>query len=543
MTEGERPDPSSPRPTTGADALSDSELIALVRAGDSAAYEELFLRHREVAIRYARRLSDTARAEDLCAEAFTKILDLLQRGMGPEVSFRAYLLTTVRTSHLNNLRTGNREVLVPDHEPISRMVPILDDPDGRFDRGAIYRAFYQLPERWQVALWLTAVEGLSHEEASTHLDIKANAVASLTFRARAGLRQAYLSEHLLETADPTCRTVVEQLPSYLRGRLSGRRRRLVEEHLDSCSSCATAALELAEVNDTLGALLAPLALTGFSVGAATMTGHATGAAALIKGAASTLVGNAQAAGAALQGAFGAKAAAVLTVTALSVGVGAEIVHRDSRPPVGDDVPTSLETLIGPPKSSAKPSAGAAKPGPTPSDTPSTGLAPYLPTRTLSPSTATTTASATPSSTSTPTSPGPSTPAPPTAAARTMAIGAPTTENYQRNGAHWERVSLPITDAPRGTTLVVTTNRTIQVAQPITAGTGWICGLPTTNWFSGSWYASTKIVCDHNADGNGPALRFDYNVIAGAVMTAEVTPPWGYADTSLSDNLVQLLLRN
>src|SRR5689334_21731591 len=100
MTADARPDDgNAPVPQ----AVSDSELIARVRAGDAAAYEELFLRHRDVAIRYARRFADDQGAEDLCAEAFAKILDLLQHGKGPDVAFRAYLLTTVRTGHLNNL--------------------------------------------------------------------------------------------------------------------------------------------------------------------------------------------------------------------------------------------------------------------------------------------------------------------------------------------------------------------------------------------------------------------------------------------------------
>jgi len=34
--------------------------------------------------------------EDLVSEAFVKVLQVLQRGGGPDVAFRAYLLTAVR---------------------------------------------------------------------------------------------------------------------------------------------------------------------------------------------------------------------------------------------------------------------------------------------------------------------------------------------------------------------------------------------------------------------------------------------------------------
>lgn len=235
------------------DDLTDSDLIALVRTGEAAAYEELFLRHRDVAVRYARRIAPADRAEDLCAEAFTKLLDMLQRGKGPNNAFRAYLLTTVRTTHLNAVRACRREDLVADHEPIARMVPVIEDPDLRFDQRAAFRALAQLPERWQAALWMTAVEDLPIEEIGRRLGINASAVSSLAVRARAGLRRAYLAEHLLEPSEPECRRVVELLPGYLRRSLTTRRHEQAAAHLRDCQRCSTAAEEIADVEPSLGA--------------------------------------------------------------------------------------------------------------------------------------------------------------------------------------------------------------------------------------------------------------------------------------------------
>ncbi|HET6154084.1 MAG TPA: hypothetical protein VFE15_14115, partial [Marmoricola sp.] len=59
MTGPETPDHDHPTFGTGLEDASDPELITLVRSGDSSAFEQLFLRHRDVAIRYARRLSDS----------------------------------------------------------------------------------------------------------------------------------------------------------------------------------------------------------------------------------------------------------------------------------------------------------------------------------------------------------------------------------------------------------------------------------------------------------------------------------------------------
>lgn len=550
----------SPRPAASeapsSDPITDTELIALVRSGDSAAYEELFLRHRDVALRYARRLADSERAEDLCAEAFVKILDLLQRGKGPDVAFRAYLLTTVRTSHLNTLRASSREDLVPDHEPISRMLPVIEDPDLRFDRGAICRAFAQLPERWQVALWLTAVEGLNHDEVSEHLGIKSNAVASLAYRARSGLRQAYLAEHLLTITDPKCRAVVQQLPSYLRNQVTSRRRKLVDDHLETCAACTAAALELSEVDNKLGAVL-PIALGGFTVGSAAIATQATGVLASVKGATSVLLGNAKAAGSALPGVLGTKAAAVATVTALGVAVGAEVIHlQDDVPGPQREVPSVAQTLAPQAPPSEKPIAppptptvAAARLAPSPS-----AFTSLLPPAASNPSSTPTPLPSTPTTPAAP-SPSPSVSAPPvtapsfaptptpTAAQRTMALGSVTDQPSQEGPTRWEDVRVAVTDPAKGATLVVTTNRTVQVRPATTAGTGWVCGLPTSTWFNGTPYAKTKITCSYGNSGNGQPLRFTYQVAKSANLTAEVTPPYGYADTTLADNLKSVTLRN
>lgn len=536
MTDAEHPDADPAFPVSGLEDASDADLIQRVRAGDSAAYEHLFLRHRDVAIRYARRISDAERAEDLCAEAFTKILDLLQRGKGPDVAFRAYLLTTVRTSHLNTIRAGSREDLVPDHEPISRMSPTIEDPDARFDASAIYRAFDKLPERWQTALWLTSVEGLSNEEASEHLGVRVNAVASLAFRARAGLRQAYLNEHLLETTDPQCRRVVELLPSYFGAGLSNRRRATVEAHLATCTDCTKAALEVSEVNGRLGAVLAPLVLAG-SAGGAVLGGTVLGSVAgTVKSAVTSVILQAKATGTALSGALGAKAAVAATATVLGVAVGADVMDRDAGGPADPtterEVAPRRPALAAPslsPTAGATPTSRAYVATPQVPDTPArpTGTPAARPTRVV------------------PVTPAPSpTPTPTTEAAPTSrtSVEQPTSQSYQQYGLRWERVVVPVTNPVEDTFLVITVSRTLETALATTTGSGWVCGTPVTDWFDGRPYATSTISCMHTGNGDGGPLRFDYRVASGSVLTAALTTPPGTADTHVSDNLRQLLLR-
>jgi RNA polymerase sigma factor (sigma-70 family) len=255
--------------------LDDRDLISRVRGGDASAYAVLYDRHREPAMRLARSLTTPDRSQDLVSEAFAKVLDVLGRGLGPRDSFRAYLNTTIRSIHVNGIRTGKRESLTDDYEASGADLAVDDDLDGMADRSAIARAFKGLPQRWATVLWLTSVENRPLHEVGELMGMEPNAVAALSHRAREGLRQAYLADHLAEATDLTCRDTVAAIPAYVRGSLTTRKKAKVDAHLDDCVRCSAIVLELGEINTKLGALLAPLILAGGGLStAAALTGAA-----------------------------------------------------------------------------------------------------------------------------------------------------------------------------------------------------------------------------------------------------------------------------
>lgn len=315
--------------------VGDPVLIARARAGSAEAYAELFERHRSAAVAFARRLAGPNHADDLVAEAFAKVLDALRRDLGPTVSFRSYLLTSIRSLWANTVRSEVRYDLVPDYETVpapSGALSFSDDPDARFDNQAVAEAFRALPERWQAVLWYTAVEGLPHAEIATLLGIKANAVAALSFRAREGLREAYLSQHLGGTDDALCQAMVPLLPAYARGRLDKRKVPALEAHLDTCASCTAALADVDDVNNRLGALLLPIVLGAaaarsgwpFEVDSSDATAHAGQAAhAAHAGTGTGATGTAVQAATLVEAALGATTGggAVLTHGARAVRVG------------------------------------------------------------------------------------------------------------------------------------------------------------------------------------------------------------------------------
>lgn len=260
---------------------SDAELISAVRAGDNDAYGVLFARHRDAARRLAGQLVRGPDGDDLVSEAFIKVLDQLRAGGGPDVAFRAYLLTAVRRLHIDRIRAEQRVQPTDDLEKYDGGVEFDDTAVAAFESSAAAKAFASLPERWQLVLWHLDVEGAKPADIAPMLGMTANGVSALAYRAREGLRQSYLQLHLADTAEEQCRWTTEHLGAYVRQGLGKRESVRVREHLDECARCTAVYLELVEVNSGLRGLLAPILLgaAGTAYVAATRGETVAGAAA------------------------------------------------------------------------------------------------------------------------------------------------------------------------------------------------------------------------------------------------------------------------
>jgi RNA polymerase sigma factor (sigma-70 family) len=254
--------------------LTDPELISRVRDGDVAAYGQLFSRHVDAATRLARLLVNGADADDLVSEAFVKVLNVLLGGGGPDVAFRAYLLTAVRRLHIDKVRSNQRLTTTGDLTPFDPGVPFTDTAVAGFEGGAAAKAFASLPERWQMVLWHLEVENQKPADIAPLLGMSPNSVSALAYRAREGLRQAFLNMHSGDLVSDACRDTNEHLGGYVRNALSRRDSSRVEGHLEHCRRCTAVYLELSEVNSSLAGILAP-ALLG-SVAAGYLGGGAVG---------------------------------------------------------------------------------------------------------------------------------------------------------------------------------------------------------------------------------------------------------------------------
>jgi len=235
-----------------AESSDDAALIDAVRQGDTAAYGVLYERHLGVARRAAGALV-TSRSErdDLVAESFTKVLRIIRAGRGPTDCFRPYLLTTIRNSLINWRQQDSVLSLVasvPEAPPADGRA---DPVDIRMHADVAAAAFARLPERWRQVLWYTEIEGRTPAQVAPLLGLTPNSVAALAYRAREGLRRAYLDEHLPEVAGRGCRLAVDQLAAFVRGTLTERRTRGIAAHLERCAGCRDIAGELRGLNEQL----------------------------------------------------------------------------------------------------------------------------------------------------------------------------------------------------------------------------------------------------------------------------------------------------
>jgi RNA polymerase sigma factor (sigma-70 family) len=356
-------------------------------------YDELYRRHVDDARRVARIVTDHSdEADDVVSEAFTRVLDRLQRGGGPDEELTPYLRTVVRRLAVDRYRAARRDG-TPADPTLLEVIPESDDPVARAtDREMVRQAFDTLPDRWQRVLWHTEIEGRSPASLAASLGSTPNAVAALAYRAREGLRQAYLSVHLSSAVPEECKPYVPKLAAYVRGTLPPAEDRWVAAHLQQCAHCRERRDEvMVLVSDLRGvlwpALLGPVFLAG---GGAAVVGAAASSGAAVLGAAGATSGAAVGAGAAASGAAGTIAAATgsiggwfariprpktvlgqLATTSASVAATAAIV-TGALVVADDDSPEREDFAAAAP--AASPEVPAATPARTASPTP-TPLAP------------------------------------------------------------------------------------------------------------------------------------------------------------------------
>jgi RNA polymerase sigma factor (sigma-70 family) len=172
---------------------SDERLLALVGNGHERAFETLVKRYRNPLLRYCRRIG----LSDSCAEEAVQhaLLEAwLAIAGGTEVrDLRPWLYRIVHNRALNAMRSGSEEHLTGDDTldaATASRAAVGSDLDGSMAVRDALAEMAALPRMQREAIFLTAMDGQTHEEVASALGVTHGAVRGLLYRARTTLRAA-----------------------------------------------------------------------------------------------------------------------------------------------------------------------------------------------------------------------------------------------------------------------------------------------------------------------------------------------------------------
>ncbi len=250
---------------------AEQDLLDRARRFDSDAVDTLYSTHLQAARQVAVALAGPAAADDLVADAFARVLAQLHAGRGPASNFRSYLHQTIRNRHRDIWRRSHRESPV-SHEPwvLEGGLEAEHGPEEELEQAEsdelLVKAFDGLPQDWREVLWHLEVRNRPVHDVAALMNLTPAGVSSLAYRAREGLRLAYLDQ-MVHTTPPgrDCQWTRDRLSKYVRGRLSASAEGRLELHLRDCASCSATIADLAHTNRKLAALLGPVALFASTV--------------------------------------------------------------------------------------------------------------------------------------------------------------------------------------------------------------------------------------------------------------------------------------
>ncbi|HKY03298.1 MAG TPA: sigma-70 family RNA polymerase sigma factor [Blastocatellia bacterium] len=179
------------------EAVSDHELLALIRDGDEAAFQEIVRRYRNPITNFVyRMIDDYERSVELAQETFIRVYTSASRYQA-NYSFSTYIYRIASNLAISELRRRKRRKLVSLFSPFTNddgeqvemdlpdLNPLQDESLIETERRqAVARAITSLPEKYRVAIVLRDVEGLSYDRIAEVLELSEGTVKSRINRAR-----------------------------------------------------------------------------------------------------------------------------------------------------------------------------------------------------------------------------------------------------------------------------------------------------------------------------------------------------------------------
>src|ERR1700729_122004 len=228
---------------------SDERLIALLRRGNTAAFEVLVSRYESRLLAFCRHLLGSREdAEDVLQEVMTAAFKAIVADERP-INVRPWLYRIARNRSLNHLRrTQAIAVDTMDFQLSEHGATTADKVHEREAFRLLVGDIHELPETQKTALVLREMDAMSYEQIAEAMETTVSSVKSLLVRARLSLAEAAEARAL------TCEEVRIELAEIAEGLLK-RPSPLVKRHLKTCDRCSAFRAQLKHTNKALAALL------------------------------------------------------------------------------------------------------------------------------------------------------------------------------------------------------------------------------------------------------------------------------------------------
>ena len=174
---------------------TDQDLMLALKAGDRAAFEELYRRYRDRLHAFlVRYTGDPSTAQDLFQETFLRVFRDRAR-YEPRAAFATWLFTIARNLFLDSLKRPGAAVTSAQSDAAMRAVPDpapgpLQNLERREADAALRQALASLPEEERAILLLSRFEGLRYAQIAEILGMSEGTVKVRAHRALQALRQA-----------------------------------------------------------------------------------------------------------------------------------------------------------------------------------------------------------------------------------------------------------------------------------------------------------------------------------------------------------------
>lgn len=171
--------------------LTDQQFMQRLLTEDNReAFDELVLRHRTAAVKFAHRYTgDYFAAEDIAQEALARLY-VNRFKYGPDFEFRPFLLKIIRNLCIDRHRRKSAYPLLqlPQDLPDGRTAP--EEASIRREAVRLVRRLLNLlNEQYKTALYLQEYEQMSYRQIARTMGLSTGQVRMLIYRARKKLRE------------------------------------------------------------------------------------------------------------------------------------------------------------------------------------------------------------------------------------------------------------------------------------------------------------------------------------------------------------------